>query len=146
MSLRTLLITAAFIPLVLAPSLAAQRAVGSLDGTIRERVGTRSVRAAVVSVVDFDSESSHTITSHPDAQGRFRFDSLPAGRYLIQVAVPTLDSLEISLPAERVEIQGTSSVIGDVHTKTIVVLEGGKLNGSVIMTEQGPAANGEGRA
>ena len=105
MSLRTLLITAAFIPLVLAPSLAAQRAVGSLDGTIRERVGTRSVRAAVVSVVDFDSESSHTITSHPDAQGRFRFDSLPAGRYLIQVAVPTLDSLEISLPAERVEIE-----------------------------------------
>ena len=32
---------------------------------------------------------------------------------------------------ERVEIQGTSSVQGDIHTKTIVVLEGGVINGAV---------------
>jgi cytoskeletal protein CcmA (bactofilin family) len=34
---------------------------------------------------------------------------------------------------ERVEIQGTSSVQGDIHTKTIVVLEGGVINGAVRM-------------
>ena len=34
---------------------------------------------------------------------------------------------------ERVEIQGTSSVQGDVHTKSIVVLEGGVINGTVRM-------------
>lgn len=36
---------------------------------------------------------------------------------------------------ERVEIQGTSSVQGDIHTKSIVVLEGGVINGSVQMGE-----------
>ena len=37
---------------------------------------------------------------------------------------------------ERVEIQGTSSVQGDIHTKTIVVLEGGVINGTVRMGEE----------
>src|SRR4029453_8679346 len=34
---------------------------------------------------------------------------------------------------ERVEIQGDSSVKGDIHTKSIVVLEGGVINGTVRM-------------
>src|SRR6185295_6039183 len=36
---------------------------------------------------------------------------------------------------ERVEIQGTSSVQGDIHTKSIVVLEGGVINGTERMGE-----------
>ena len=36
---------------------------------------------------------------------------------------------------ERVEIQGTSRVEGDIHTKSIVVLEGGVINGTVRMGE-----------
>src|SRR5919112_6466149 len=44
---------------------------------------------------------------------------------------------------ERVEIQGTSSVKGDIHTKSIVVLEGGVINGTVRMGEQ--AARDAGR-
>jgi cytoskeletal protein CcmA (bactofilin family) len=36
---------------------------------------------------------------------------------------------------ERVEIQSTSSVQGDIHTKSIVVLEGGMINGTVRMGE-----------
>jgi cytoskeletal protein CcmA (bactofilin family) len=36
---------------------------------------------------------------------------------------------------ERVEIQGTALVTGDVHTKSIVVLEGGRINGSVRMDD-----------
>src|SRR5690349_21509010 len=98
MPLRTLLITATFIQLLHAPSVAAQRRVGSLHGTVRERVETRSARAAIVSLVEFASESSPTITARPDEQGQFHLDSLLPGRYLIQVAIPTLDSLEISLP------------------------------------------------
>ena len=36
---------------------------------------------------------------------------------------------------ERVEIQGTAAVIGNVHTKTIVIREGGQINGAVRMDE-----------
>jgi hypothetical protein len=105
MPLRTLFITAAFIQLLHAPSVAAQRRVGSLHGTVRERVDTRSARAAIVSLVESASESSPTITTRPNEQGQFFLDSLLPGRYLIQVGIPTLDSLEISLPAERIEIE-----------------------------------------
>lgn len=37
--------------------------------------------------------------------------------------------------SERVEIQGTASVEGDIHTKSIVVYEGGSINGAVRMGE-----------
>ena len=39
------------------------------------------------------------------------------------------------LAIERVEIQGTASVVGNVHTKTIVIREGGQINGAVRMQE-----------
>ena len=39
--------------------------------------------------------------------------------------------------SERVEIQGTSAVSGDIYTKSIVVLEGGRINGAVRMDETG---------
>lgn len=37
--------------------------------------------------------------------------------------------------SERVEIQGTASVEGDIHTRSIVVFEGGMINGAVRMGE-----------
>lgn len=44
---------------------------------------------------------------------------------------------------ERVEIQGTSSVEGDIHTKSIVVFEGGMINGAVRMSDQpNPSTSG----
>jgi cytoskeletal protein CcmA (bactofilin family) len=36
---------------------------------------------------------------------------------------------------DRVELQGTSAVDGDIHTRTIVVHEGARLNGAVRMGE-----------
>jgi cytoskeletal protein CcmA (bactofilin family) len=46
--------------------------------------------------------------------------------------------------AERVEVQGTSAINGDIYTKSIVVLEGGRINGTVRMddrtTQQRPVA------
>ena len=37
--------------------------------------------------------------------------------------------------AERVEVQGTSTVIGDINTKAIAVIEGGRINGSIRITD-----------
>jgi cytoskeletal protein CcmA (bactofilin family) len=37
--------------------------------------------------------------------------------------------------AERVEVQGTSTIIGDLNTKAIAVIEGGKINGSIRITD-----------
>lgn len=38
--------------------------------------------------------------------------------------------------SERVEVQSSSSVEGDIHTKSMVVFEGGMINGTVRMGEQ----------
>ena len=103
--MRILLAATAIALLGHTPSLAAQqRPAGSLYGTLREQVGTRSVRAAYVSLVRAESESSPTINARPDDHGQYRLDSLLPGRYLVQVSSPTLDSLELSLPPERVVI------------------------------------------
>ena len=44
---------------------------------------------------------------------------------------------------ERVEIQGTAAVVGNVHTKTIVIREGGQINGAVRMDESPVMLNQE---
>lgn len=41
---------------------------------------------------------------------------------------------------ERTEIQGSASIEGDIHTKSIVVSEGGMINGSVRMGEAAAAS------
>jgi cytoskeletal protein CcmA (bactofilin family) len=41
--------------------------------------------------------------------------------------------------SERVEIQSNSVIEGDVHTRSIVVFEGGLLNGNVRMDMAGGA-------
>ena len=43
------------------------------------------------------------------------------------------------IASERVEIQGTSQIEGDIHTKSIVVHEGAMINGTVRMGEAGLA-------
>lgn len=90
--------------LLVTPLGAQSPAVGSLRGVVRERVGTRSVRAATVSVVRVEAESGSTLNARPDAQGQYRFDALAPGRYLVQISSPTLDSLELSLPPRQLLI------------------------------------------
>ena len=70
-------------------------AFGTLDGTIRERIATRSVRSVTVSLVQMTSDATATRSKQPDGQGRFRVDSLLPGRYLMQISTPTLDSLDL---------------------------------------------------
>ena len=48
------------------------------------------------------------------------------------------------LALERVEIQGTAAVVGNVHTKTIVIREGGQVNGTIRMDESPVAAREQG--
>lgn len=45
--------------------------------------------------------------------------------------------------SERVEVQGTASVLGDIQTKSIVVLEGARVNGAVKM-DASASSNGSG--
>jgi len=90
--------------LVAAPLLAQQTRVGRLEGNVEEKIATRAVSAASVSLVPLESEQSVTFSARPDGFGHYALDSLPAGRYLVQVSSATLDSLELALPPKEVKI------------------------------------------
>ena len=52
------------------------------------------------------------------------------------------------IAAERLEVQGTSSIAGDINTRAIAVIEGGKINGTVRISdaqELGPTPQEAGR-
>jgi cytoskeletal protein CcmA (bactofilin family) len=46
------------------------------------------------------------------------------------------------LAAERLELQGTAVVNGDIETKSIIVLEGARINGVVRMSDSSAATRG----
>jgi hypothetical protein len=98
---------------VLNTPLVAQRATGRLEGTLTEKLATRSVSAAWISLVQLEPAGGVTINARPDERGHFHVDSLPAGRYLVQVGVPTLDSLELALPPSEVRIAGGETARAD---------------------------------
>ncbi|HEX7980856.1 MAG TPA: carboxypeptidase regulatory-like domain-containing protein [Gemmatimonadaceae bacterium] len=106
-------ILAAGLLLTSATSLAAQApALGGVDGTLKERIATRSVRATV-SLVQLASDATVSRSTRPDGQGRYHVDSLPPGRYLLQISTPTLDSLDLTMPAREVRIAGGRTVRTD---------------------------------
>ena len=106
-------VTTAIVSLNASP-LAGQRApLGRLEGTLSEKLATRSASAAWISLVQLEPSSGPTINVRPDARGHFHVDSLPAGRYLLQLGVPTLDSLELALPPAEVRIAGGETARAD---------------------------------
>ena len=76
--------------------------MGRVQGTIRETMRPRSVRDASITLARLEPEPSVSFGTKPDAKGHYELDSLPAGRYMIQLSHQVLDSLELALPAEEV--------------------------------------------
>ena len=91
--------------LALASPLAAQTAShGRIEGTIKEAARPRGVRGATVTLARLDPEPVVSFGVKPDDRGHYQLDSVPAGRYMIQLSHATLDSLDLSLPASEVFI------------------------------------------
>src|SRR4051794_37777161 len=88
-------------PLVAQEPSVATTGVGRVHGTIRETMRPRSVRDASITLARLDPEPSVSFGAKPDAKGHYQLDSLPAGRYMIQLSHQVLDSLELALPAEE---------------------------------------------
>ncbi|MEO6528498.1 MAG: TonB-dependent receptor [Gemmatimonadaceae bacterium] len=86
---------------------------GRIEGTITETIGSRSARAATLSLVRLDSEPSVSFDARPDTAGHYRLDTLPAGRYLANLTSATLDSLELALPSREVVIAAGQTTRAD---------------------------------
>ncbi len=86
-------------------NVAAQTAsAGRLEGTVTLRGQQRVISTASIHATRLDPEPVVSFSATPDERGRFWLDSLPAGRYMIQLASPALDSLFLSLPSSELRV------------------------------------------
>jgi hypothetical protein len=90
---------------VAATPLGAQSVPGRLEGTVVDSVHMRGLQGANVLAIRVDPQPSHSAGSSTDASGRYRIDSLPPGRYMVEFTSAMLDSLEITLPPREVTIE-----------------------------------------
>ena len=97
-------------PLVAQQASAASTGTGRVQGIVRETMRPRSVRDASITLARLEPEPSLSFRARPDAAGRFTLDSLPAGRYMIQLSHQVLDSLELALPAEELFVVAGKTV------------------------------------
>jgi hypothetical protein len=105
------------IPSVLATlcfPIATLSAQGSIAGTITDSMHHRRLDGALVQVVADSSRFSKSVTS--DSLGKFRFDSVPAGSYIIGFFHPTLDSLGLELSPRRIVVRQGA----ELHTDLMI--------------------------
>jgi len=130
--MRSILVSLVFVS-VLAPTASVRAqgdAAGALEGTIHERSASRSVLAARVSVQRVEPDTAVRATAHPDVRGRYRFDSLPPGRYQARVVNGAVDSLRVEAPATDVQIQAGRVVLADFNLPSGIALREAVCGGS----------------
>ena len=86
------------------PSHAQDVRTGGLQGVVTDSVHVRPLAGVRVVAVGAGSRTDVQGAATSDSAGRYRIDSLPAGRYVVGFESPLLDSLEIALTPREVAI------------------------------------------
>lgn len=102
--IRLALVAVMAAPLAAAPTLPAQRPSARLEGTVTDSMHARPLAGATVLVTRNAPEPGAWYSVVTDARGRYRLDTLLAGRYSVAVSHAILDSLELVLPSQTVEL------------------------------------------
>jgi hypothetical protein len=84
--------------------LAAQRASGRIEGRITDSVNVGPVADAQVTATRVDAAPETTYYARTDSHGRYRFESLDAGRYALHFVSRLLDSLQFGGSAPVVQV------------------------------------------
>jgi hypothetical protein len=97
------------VPLLLIASLAVPRAAraqrpGRVEGDITDSLHSRPLPGATVLLSGLAPGSTAFHSAVADDRGRFRFDSVDAGRYSVTLSHPIIDSLELVLPPHEVTV------------------------------------------
>lgn len=99
------------------PGLAAQSpASGSIAGTVTDSVHSKPAAGAMVLLTRLSPEPSEFRSAIADDKGRFRFDTLVAGRYAVAFATAYLDSLGLTFPPKEVVLADGQAARTDFAT------------------------------
>ena len=131
--------------MLLAPALRAQDAPpGRLEGIVTSG-GASPAHSVTVAIARIDPEPPIIRVARTDSLGRYRIDSLPAGRYLLEPISPLLDSLRLAIGAREVLIVAGATVRVDLTLPSDAALRAAALESPARSAAQAPVdtATGE---
>jgi hypothetical protein len=92
----------------------AQTPGATVNGVVYDSIASTPLAAATVQLVAADNPSRFSRSAAADSLGRFTFDSVPDGRYMLGFFHPMLDSLGLEPTLRSVSIDGHRSVRADL--------------------------------
>ena len=117
---------------------AAQSAPGGrIEGVVYDSAHARPLRAAHVVAVGAGSRSDVPREATSDATGRYHFDALPIGRYIVGLDSPLLDSLEITLPPREATVAADGSATLDLAIPSAARLRAAVCQAVTLYRDQG---------
>lgn len=87
-----------------------------LSGVIRDSLAHRVIAHATVQIVSADPMARFGRGVIADSLGRFAFDDLPIGRYILGFYHPALDSIGVEAPLREVVVTGRDSMHVNLST------------------------------
>ena len=130
---------------LLAPTLSAQEVVtGRLEGVVTVG-GTNRALSVTVAIARIEPEPPIIRVARTDSLGRYRIDSLPAGRYVLEATSALLDSLQLAVGAREVRIVAGETARMDVALPSEAALHAAALESAARSAAQAPvdSATGE---
>jgi hypothetical protein len=110
---------------------------GRIEGEIRDSVHARPLAGALVMTTRVSPEPARYYSMVTDEKGRFRFDTLPAGRYSVAFVAPFLDSLDVVLPWREVTLAEGEQARLDMATPSGATLRAAACPGLSVPAGQG---------
>ena len=119
---RCLLFVAAWGCLARATAQAQRSPLARIQGLVTDSVHGTALSGALVLLARRSADTAVSRSTTTDADGRFSFDGLPSGEYVVALESPFLDSLELASPVRT----GTATPGTDTHV-TLAIPSGATL-------------------
>ncbi|MEO7455969.1 MAG: carboxypeptidase regulatory-like domain-containing protein [Gemmatimonadaceae bacterium] len=105
---------ALFLALSLGRLAAAQAPGAIVSGVVYDSLARGPLAGAMVQLVAADAPGRFNQNANADDLGRFRFDSVPNGRYMLGFFHPMLDSLVVEAPLREISVIGGRAMKADL--------------------------------
>lgn len=115
----------------------AQEVRGRIEGTVTDSVHLRPLPGVRVLAVGAGSRANVQGAATSDSLGRYRIDSLPAGRYSVGFESPLLDSLEITVSPRAAEVTPAGGTTIDLALPPAAKLRAAVCPGVALPPETG---------
>jgi Carboxypeptidase regulatory-like domain/TonB-dependent Receptor Plug Domain len=112
--------------------LARPSAGATVSGVVFDSLGGRPLSEALVQLVNADSLSGAAPTSVTDSLGRFAFEGVRAGRYLLGFIHPLLDSIGVEPKPREVTVDGVRNLQLDLATPSARTLRVGLCGAAAV--------------